>query len=42
MKKTAILLIMLLLSSMTFAQVSVWDGTWEPWTHGTGTEADPF
>ena len=42
MKKTAILLIMLLLSSMTFAQVSEWDGTWEPWTHGTGTEADPF
>jgi len=42
MKKTAIILIMLLLSSMTFAQVSVWDGTWEPWTHGTGTEADPF
>ena len=24
------------------AQVSTWDGTWEPWTHGTGTEADPF
>ena len=42
MKKTTILLIMLLLSSMTFAQVSTWDGTWEPWTHGTGTEADPF
>lgn len=42
MKKTTILLIMMLLSSMTFAQVSTWDGTWEPWTHGTGTEADPF
>ena len=24
------------------AQVSVWDGSWEPWTHGTGTEGDPF
>lgn len=24
------------------AQVSIWDGTWEPWTHGTGTETDPF
>ena len=24
------------------AQVSTWDGTWQPWTHGTGTEADPF
>ena len=42
MKKTTILLIMMLFSSMTFAQVSTWDGTWEPWTHGTGTEADPF
>jgi len=42
MKKTFILLLMLLLSSMTFAQVSTWDGTWEPWTHGTGTESDPF
>lgn len=27
---------------MAFSQVSTWDGTWEPWTHGTGTEADPF
>ena len=42
MKKTFTLLLMLLLSSMTFAQVSTWDGTWEPWTHGTGTEEDPF
>lgn len=42
MKKTFTLLLMLLLSSITFAQVSTWDGTWEPWTHGTGTEADPF
>lgn len=24
------------------AQVSTWDGTHTPWTHGTGTEADPF
>jgi len=24
------------------AQVSVWDGTYTPWTNGTGTEADPF
>ena len=24
------------------AQVSTWDGSWEPWAHGTGTEADPF
>ena len=32
----------MLFSSMAFSQVSTWDGTWEPWTHGTGTEADPF
>ncbi len=24
------------------AQVSTWDGTHTPWTHGTGTEGDPF
>ncbi|MBQ6277105.1 MAG: T9SS type A sorting domain-containing protein [Bacteroidales bacterium] len=24
------------------AQVSTWDGTHTPWTHGTGTEDDPF
>ena len=24
------------------AQVSVWDGTYAPWTNGTGTEPDPF
>lgn len=42
MKKTFILLLMLLLNGMTFAQVSTWDGTWEPWSHGTGTEEDPF
>ena len=24
------------------AQVSTWDGSWEPWTNGTGTESDPF
>ena len=42
MKKTFTLLFMLLLTSVAFAQVSTWDGTWEPWTHGTGTEQDPF
>lgn len=42
MKKIFTFLLMLFLSRMTFAQVSVWDGSWEPWTHGTGTEADPF
>ena len=24
------------------AQVSVWDGSAEPWTHGSGTEEDPY
>ena len=24
------------------AQVSVWDGTAEPWTHGSGTQEDPY
>lgn len=42
MKKIFTLLLMLLLSRIAFAQVSVWDGTHEPWTHGTGTEDDPF
>ena len=42
MKKAYTLVLILLFSSMTFAQVSTWDGTWEPWTHGTGTEEDPF
>jgi len=42
MKKTFTLLLMLLMSGMAFSQVSTWDGTWEPWTHGTGTESDPF
>ena len=42
MKKIFTLLIAMLLTRMTFAQVSTWNGSWEPWTHGTGTEADPF
>lgn len=32
----------LLLARGAQAQVSVWDGTYAPWTHGTGTESDPF
>lgn len=42
MKKTFTLFLMMLLCGMTFAQVSTWDGTWEAWTNGTGTEDDPF
>ena len=43
--KTMVISLLLILSmpmTKLSAQVSVWDGTWEPWTHGTGTEADPF
>lgn len=43
--KTLIIGFLLILSmpmAKLSAQVSTWDGTWEPWTHGTGTEADPF
>ena len=38
----SMLLIIALPMAKLSAQVSTWDGTWEPWTHGTGTEADPF
>ena len=31
-----------MLSGMLRAQVSVWDGSAEPWTHGSGTEEDPY
>ena len=34
--------IVVILPQNSNAQVSVWDGTYAPWTHGTGTEADPF
>lgn len=38
----SLLLILFMPMAKLSAQVSTWDGTWEPWTHGTGTEADPF
>lgn len=38
----SILLVIALPMAKLSAQVSVWDGTHEEWTHGTGTEADPF
>lgn len=38
----SLLLIIALPMAKLSAQVSTWDGTWQPWTHGTGTEADPF
>lgn len=37
-----LLLIFFMPMAKLSAQVSVWDGTHEPWTHGTGTEGDPF
>lgn len=43
--QTLIISLLLILSmpmAKLSAQVSTWNGTWEPWTHGTGTEADPF
>lgn len=43
--KTMVISLLLILSvpmAKLSAQVSVWDGTWAPWTHGTGTETDPF
>ena len=38
----SLLLIITMPMAKLSAQVSTWDGTWEPWTHGTGTETDPF
>lgn len=40
--RTVLLILLLGAAGLGKAQVSVWNGTWEPWTHGTGTEADPF
>ena len=40
--RTALLVLLLNVVGTANAQVSIWDGTWEPWTHGTGTEVDPF
>lgn len=42
MKKLFTLWTAMLITCMVSAQVSTWDGSWEPWTHGTGTETDPF
>ena len=40
--RNALFVLLLSVAGIANAQVSTWDGTWEPWTHGTGTEADPF
>lgn len=39
---SCVLLVALLSLTRVSAQVSVWDGTYAPWTNGTGTESDPF
>ena len=38
----SLLLIIAMPMAKLSAQVSTWDGTWEPWTQAAGTEADPF
>lgn len=40
--KMLIASVLLTISASLSAQVSTWDGSWEPWTNGTGTEQDPF
>ena len=38
----ATILLLSLAMPSVFAQTSTWDGTTASWTHGTGTEADPY
>jgi len=42
MKKILLTTIIVLLAVALNAQVSVWDGTAEPWTKGSGTPDDPY
>jgi hypothetical protein len=42
MKKLLLSTFALLTGIALSAQVSVWDGTAEPWTHGSGTPEDPY
>ena len=42
MRKHFITLVAVLLGMALNAQVSVWDGTTMPWTHGSGTQEDPY
>jgi hypothetical protein len=41
-KIIAAMALSVMLSGLSMAQVSVWDGSAEPWTHGSGTEEDPY
>lgn len=42
MKKITLIIIAVLMGLALNAQISVWDGTAERWTHGSGTEDDPY
>jgi len=42
MKKILFTMIAMLMTLALNAQISVWDGTAEHWTHGSGTEDDPY
>ena len=42
MKKHLLAIIITLIGIALNAQVSVWDGTAEIWTHGSGTQEDPY
>ena len=48
MKRLYLLSILMLIMAVTMlpqntkAQAPVWDGTWETWTQGSGTQADPY
>jgi hypothetical protein len=42
MKKSLLTIVAVLFGMALSAQVSVWDGTAEPWTHGSGTPEDPY
>ena len=42
MKKHLLTIVAVLLGMALNAQISVWDGTAEPWTNGSGTAEDPY
>ena len=42
MKKITIIMLLVLTGMMAMAQTSVWNGKKTIWTHGAGTESDPY
>ena len=42
MKKITLIIIAVLMGLALNAQISVWDGTSEPWSQGSGTQEDPY